>query len=102
MRPEVARNALVATHGGRSLEGCAVIGHLSPMALERMIGALGQQSLVAGLSRCELPLPVYLLADEKHSRCLPDRGYLPTIVSGRVLWHRGYTAAARAVAFTQS
>jgi hypothetical protein len=33
MRPEVARDALMATHGGLSLELCAVIGHLSPMAL---------------------------------------------------------------------
>src|SRR2546421_4497134 len=32
MHPEVARDALVATHGGLSVEGCAVIGHLSPMA----------------------------------------------------------------------
>jgi hypothetical protein len=27
MRPEVARDALLATHGGLSLELCAVIGH---------------------------------------------------------------------------
>jgi hypothetical protein len=33
MRPEVARDALLATHGGLRLEWCAVIGHLSPMAL---------------------------------------------------------------------
>ena len=31
-RPEVARDALMATHGGLSLELCAVIGHISPMA----------------------------------------------------------------------
>src|SRR5215470_7402239 len=29
MRPEVARAALLATHGGLSLELCAVIGHIS-------------------------------------------------------------------------
>jgi hypothetical protein len=29
MRPDVARDALVATHGGLSLEWCAVIGHIS-------------------------------------------------------------------------
>ena len=28
--------------------------------------------------------------------------YLPTIVSGRVIWHLGYTTEASAVAFTQS
>jgi hypothetical protein len=102
MRPEVARNALLAKHGGLRLEWCAVIGHMSPMALYRMVCALDQQSLVAVLSRCGLPLPVYLLADEKHSRCLTDRVYLPTLVSGRVIWHLGYTAEASAVAFTQS
>ena len=47
MRPEVARDALLATHGGLSLEWCAVIGNISPMALYRLVCALGQQSLVA-------------------------------------------------------
>ena len=31
-----------------------------------------------------------------------DKVYLPTIVSGRVLWHLGYTEEASAAAFTQS
>jgi hypothetical protein len=102
MRPEVARDALLATHGGLSLELCAVLYHVSPMALYRLICALGQQSLVPVLTRCGLPLPVYFLADEKHSRCLTDKVYLPTIVCGRVLWHLGYTEAASTAAFTQS
>jgi hypothetical protein len=102
MRPDVAQNALLATHGGLSLELCAVIGHISPMALYRLVCALGQQSLVAVLTRCALPLPVYILADEKHSRCLTDKVYLPTIVSGRVIWHLGYSDSKSAVAFTQS
>jgi hypothetical protein len=102
MPPEVARDALLATHGGLSLELCAVIGHISPMALYRMICALGQQSLVGVLTRCGLPLPVYFLADEKHTYCLTDKVYLPTIVTGRVLWHLGYTTEASAAAFTQS
>src|SRR5215831_17489330 len=51
MRPEVARDALLATHGGLSLELCAVLYHISPMALYRLICALGQQSLVAVLTR---------------------------------------------------
>src|SRR5499425_405642 len=67
MRPEVARDALLATHGGLSLELGAVICHLSPMALYRLVCALGQQSLVTVLTRCGLPLPVYFLADEKHT-----------------------------------
>ena len=41
MRPEVARDALLATHGGLSLELCAVIYHISPMALYRLVCALG-------------------------------------------------------------
>ena len=102
MRPEVARDALLATHGGLSLEWCAVIGNISPMALYRVICALGQQSLVSVLTRCGLSVPVYLLADEKHSTCLTARVYLPTIVSGRVLWHLGYSASKSAVAFTES
>jgi hypothetical protein len=102
MRPEAARHALLAIHGGLSLELCAVIGHLSPMALYRLVCAFGQQSLVTVLMRCGLPLPPYFLADEKHSYCLRDRVYLPTIVSGRVIWHLGYTEAASAAAFTQS
>ena len=102
MRPEVARDALLATHGGLSLELCAVLYHLSPMALYRLLCALGHQSLVTVLTRCGLSLPVYFLADEKHSRCLTEKVYLPTIVSGRVLWHLGYTEEASAAAFTQS
>ena len=102
MRPEVARDALLATHGGLSLELCAVLYHISPMALHRLVCALGQHSLVTVLTRCGLPLPTYFLADEKHSRCLTDKVYLPTIVSGRVLWHLGYTTEASAAAFTQS
>ena len=49
-----------------------------------------------------MPLPVYILADEKHSRCLTDKVYLPTIVSGRVIWHLGYSDSKSAAAFTQS
>src|SRR5215470_5416511 len=102
MRPEVARDALLATHGGLSLEWCAVICHISPMALYRLICAFGHHSLVTVLTRCGLPLPVYFLADEKHSRCLAEKVYLPTIVRGRVIWHLGYSASKSAAAFTQS
>jgi hypothetical protein len=98
----VARDALLATHGGLSLELCAVLYHLSPMALYRLVCAFGRQSLVTVLTRCGLPLPPYFLADEKHSRCLTAKVYLPTIVCGRVIWHLGYTTEASAVALTQS
>jgi len=102
MRPEVARDVLLATHGGLSLELCAVIGHISPMALYRLVCAFGSRSLVTVLTRCGLPLPTYFLADEKHSHCLTDKVYLPTIVRGRAIWHLGYTEHASAAAFTQS
>jgi hypothetical protein len=101
MRPEVARDALLATHGGLSLELGAVLYHISPMALYRLVCAF-DHSLVTVLTRCGLPLPVYFLADEKHSRCLTAKVYLPTIVHGRVIWHLGYTVEASAAAFTQS
>jgi hypothetical protein len=102
MRPAVACDALLATHGGLSLELCAVLYHISPMALYRLVCAFGRQSLVTVLTQCGLPLPPYFLADEKHSRCLTAKVYLPTIVCGRVIWHLGYTTEASAVALTQS
>ena len=86
MRPGVARQALIATHGGLSLEWCATISHISPMALYRLICALGQHSMVSVLLKCHLPLPAYLLADEKYSECLTEKVCLPTIVSGPVIW----------------
>ena len=102
MRPEVAREVLLATSGGLSLERCAMICHLSPMALYRLVCAFGHQSLGAVLTRCGLSLPVSFLADEKYSRCLTETVYLPTIVCGRVIWHLGYTEEASAAALTQS
>ena len=102
MRPEVARAALVAPHGGLSLERCAVLYHLSPLALYRLVCAFGHHSLGTGLTRCGLPRPTYVLADEKHSRCLTGQVYVPTMVCGRVLWHLGDTQAASTAAFTQS
>jgi hypothetical protein len=102
MSPDVACQALMATHGGLSLAWCATLCPISPMALDRLVCSLGQHSLVTVLLQCHLPLPVYILADEKHSRCLTDKVYLPTIVSGRVMWHLGYTESKSAVAFTES
>ena len=102
MSPDVARQALIATHGGLSLEWCATIFHISTMSLYRLICAFGHHSVVTVLTRCGLPLPTYILADEKHSRCLTERVYLPTIVRGRVLWHLGYSASKSAAAFTES
>jgi hypothetical protein len=58
--------------------------------------------VVTVLTQCGLPLPAYFLADEKHSHCLTEKVYLPTIVCGRVIWHLGDTEAASAAAFIQS
>jgi hypothetical protein len=102
MRLDVARNALVATHSGLSLEWSVEIYHIPPMALYRLICTFGHQGLVTVLMQCGLLLPVYFLADEKHSHCLTDKVYLPTIVSGRVIWHLGYSEEASAAAFIQS
>src|SRR5262245_17617995 len=66
MRPEVARDVLLATHGGLSLEWCAMIHHISPMALYRLVYAFGQQRWVTVLTRCGLPLPTYFFTDEQH------------------------------------
>jgi len=84
------------------LELCTVICEISPMAVYRLVCALGQQCLVTVLTRCDLPLPAYALADEKHRHCLAEKVYRPTIVRGRVLWHLGYTEDASAAALTQS
>jgi hypothetical protein len=102
MRPEVAREALLATHGGLSVEQCAVLSPISCMALCRLVCALGSQRLVTVLTRCVLPLPVYVLADEQHRRYLADKVYLPTMVSGRIIWPLGYTTEASAAALTQA
>ena len=72
------------------------------MALYRLICTLGQHSLVTVLVRCRLPLPRYILADEKHTRCLTERVYLTTIVRGRVIWHLGYSASKSTAVFTES
>jgi len=100
VKPEVAQKALLATHGGLSLEWSAtIIDNISPMAIYRLVCAFGRAGLVTALLRCQLPLPPYFLADEKHSRCLTEKVYLPTIVAGRVVWHLGYTEDKSADAF---
>src|SRR4029453_18833481 len=55
MPPGVAHDALLGTHGVLSLELSAVICHISPMALYRLICAFGHHSLVTVLTRCGLP-----------------------------------------------
>jgi hypothetical protein len=102
MPPEVAKQVLLATHGGLSLELCAVLYNVSPMAIYRLVCALGHHGLVPVLRRCHLPLPRYLLVDEKHTHCRQAKAYLPTIAQGRVIWHLGYTPTKSAKAFGES
>ena len=100
MKASIAKKMLLATHGGLSLEICAVIENVCPMAIYRLVCCIGRTCLVKLLTRCHLPLPEYFIADEKHSHCLAKRVYLPTIGCGRVIWHLGYTTAKSVSAFT--
>jgi hypothetical protein len=102
MKPETAKQVLLATHGGLSLEYCSVLWNVSPMAIYRLVCAMGCTHLAPLLTRCRLPLPAYFHADEKHSHCLSEKVYLPTIVCGRVIWHLGYTTDKSAEAFEAS
>jgi hypothetical protein len=102
MRPDGASQALLATHGGLSLERCAGICAISPMAVYRLLWALGQPCLVTGLPRGDLLLPADVLADEKHSHGLAAKVSLPTIGRGRVSWHLGSPEEASAASLPQS
>ena len=68
----------------------------------RLMCAIGRTCLVTLLTLCELPLPVYFHADEKHSHCLSEKVYLPAIVCGHVIWHLGYTTGKSAEALEYS
>ncbi len=103
MSVERAKQVLVATYGGLSLEWTATIfDDVSVMSMYRLVCALGERCLVRVLTRCGLALPAYLLVDEKHSFCLKEKVYLPTIVVGRVIWHLGYAEDKSADAFEVS
>lgn len=99
LKPEVAKQALLASHGGLSLEWSATLFNLSAMSIYRLVCAFGRTNLVTVLTRCQLPLPQYLLADEKHSHCLTEKVYLPTIVAGRLIWQVGYSEDQLATSF---
>jgi len=100
--PMEAKRALHAMQGGLSLESCAtVFEHISVMGLYRLVCALGRTGLVSLLTRCRLSLPKYLQADEKHSFCLTEKVYLPTMTQGRVIWHLGYSTDKSAASFKQ-
>ena len=73
MPPDMARDVLLATPGGLRRELCAVLYHISPMTLYRLVCAFGRQRLGTVLPRCGLPLPGYFLADEKHTHGLTNK-----------------------------
>jgi hypothetical protein len=97
MSPETAGKALRATSGGLSLGLCAVILNISPMAIYRLICGSGKNSLISLLTRCG-----YFCADGKHSQCPGEKVYLPTIVTGHLIRHPGYTGDKSAGSFGQS
>ena len=69
-----------------------VCGDLSHLTHGPLSGDLRLSATQFGpvLTRCGLPLPTSVLADEKHGRCLTARVYLPLIVYRRVIWRLGY------------
>lgn len=86
MPVETARQALFCIYGGLSLEWAAINFKTTAMALYRLICRFGSAPMVRVLHHCDLPLPEYLIADEKHCKRIGDKVYLPTITSGRVIW----------------
>ncbi len=99
---ETAKSALYLTHYGSSLEVCANHLNISAMSIYRLVCQFGKADLVRINTLCKLALPEYLLADEKHSNCLKEKVYLPTIESNRVIWHLGYTESKSEEAFYDS
>ena len=102
MTPDIAAKALLCSHVGQSLEVSAIILNISPMAIYRLICSLGKACMVKLLTRCKLSLPEYFEVDEKHSNCLTDKVYLPTVVKGHLIWHMGYTKDKSEMAFEKS
>ena len=42
------------------------------------------------LNKVGVALPQNLQADEKHTKCLGEKGYIPLLTSGHVIWHINY------------
>ena len=89
-RTEQVKNALIAYHGGLSFENCAICFNINAMSLYRIICAFGKYSIPAILHKTGIPLPRYAQADEKHTKCLQEKGYIPLLTSGHVIWHIDY------------
>jgi hypothetical protein len=102
LSPGKAKKALLTTHGGLSLENCHLTFGPSAMCFYRLVCSFGREGLVPALIKSGLTPPAYFIADEKHSHCQGEKVYLPTIVTGRVIWHLGYTTSKDADKFTAS
>lgn len=87
---ETAQKSLIAYHGGLSLENCAILFNISAMSLYRLICAIGKCSIPQVLCKAGVALPDHLWVDEKHTHCLENKGYIPIVSSGHLIWHIDY------------
>jgi hypothetical protein len=84
------RKVLRDYHGGLSLENCTIGTSLSGVALYRLICSFGKASLAQVLTKAGVPLPKHVQADEKHTKCLGTKGYIPLMSAGHVIWQIDY------------
>lgn len=89
-RTEQVKNALIAYHGGLSFENCALCFNISGIALYRLICTFGKYSIPDILHKTGIPLPKNVQADEKHTQCLDEKGYIPLLTCGHAIWHIDY------------
>jgi hypothetical protein len=89
-RTEQVRDALIAYHGGLSFENCAICFNIATISLYRIICAFGKYSLSHILTKAAVPLPKHVQVDEKHTKCLGEKGYIPIVSSGHAIWHIDY------------
>lgn len=92
-RTKQVRDALIAYHGGLSFENCAICFNIAPLALYRIICAFGKYSLEHVLTKAGVPLPKHVQVDEKHTKCLGQKGYIPIVSSGHAIWHIDYVSS---------
>jgi len=102
MPVDTAKQSLFALYGGLSLEWTALLFKVNAMAVYRLICGFGRTPMVSVLLHCGLSLPDYLIADEKHSQCVTEKVYLPTVTSGRVIWLLTLCHDKTTLAFTES
>ena len=100
--PAKAWKCLYNSYYGASLEVNSSLFGVPVMQSYNYICAIGRNNLVKMLTNCGLPLPKYLISDEKHAKCQSEAVYLPTIVSGRVLWHLGYCESLSETSLTEN